>query len=80
MRRSPSCGSQSFLVPWSGTEPLTAAPSSPRLFSHREHFGDDAANSATSAYIPCFYTVGLTEAGLLLIRSVNTTTNTAVSQ
>ena len=38
----PSCGSQNFLVPWSGTEILTAAPSSPRFIVRRTRFGDDA--------------------------------------
>ena len=39
----PSCGSQSFVVPWSGTKTLTATPSSPRCIVRRTRFGDDAS-------------------------------------
>jgi hypothetical protein len=53
-------------VSWSDTEILTAAPSSPRFISHRERFGDDAANSATSALGALdFYTAELSEAELI---------------
>jgi len=39
-----------FVVRCSLRQILTAAPSSPRFISHRERFGDDAADSATLAY------------------------------
>ncbi len=42
LRHLPSCGSQSFVTPWSGAKTLTAAPYSPRLISHRERFGEYA--------------------------------------
>ena len=41
-KKESSCGSQSFFVPWSGTETLTATPSPPRFIVRRTHFGGDA--------------------------------------
>ncbi len=47
--RVTACGTQNRLFGLERRAVLTAAPSSPRFISHRECFGDDAANSATSA-------------------------------
>ncbi len=45
-----SCGSQSFFVPWSGTETLTATPFRPPFFRHWRRSGSMLPNCATPRY------------------------------